>query len=129
MSSPQVRVPVGLPRMTTRQTRWAGVAPTDGQEARQRLLDAAEACFQRFGLEKTTLEDVAAAANVSRQTVYNHFRGGREELLEAVFLRDVQEQIDQSLEIMRSAPTFAVGVVDAITFSVMDTRRAIDEQS
>jgi len=115
--------------MASRQTRWAGEAPTDGQEARQRILDAAEACFGRFGLEKTTLEDVASAAKVSRQTVYNHFRGGREELLETVFLRDIQEQVNRALEIMRTAPTFAVGVVDAITFSVMDTRRAIAEKT
>jgi AcrR family transcriptional regulator len=109
--------------------RWAGAAPTDGEEARQRLLNAAESCFRRHGLSKTTLEDIASAANVSRQTVYNHFPGGREELLEAVFLRDVQGQIDRALAIMRESSTFADGVVTAITFSVMDTRRAIAEQS
>jgi AcrR family transcriptional regulator len=115
--------------MSNRGSRWAGATPSDSDEARHRLLDAAEACFRRHGLAKTTVDDVAAAANVSRQTVYNHFGGGREELFEAVFLRDIQDQIARALQIMQEAPTFAEGVVSAITFSLMDTQRAIAEQS
>ena len=39
------------------------------------VLDAAAACFARFGPRKTTMEDVARTAGCSRATVYAHFRG------------------------------------------------------
>jgi AcrR family transcriptional regulator len=41
-------------------------------EARERLLDAAERCFLRWGPAKTTLEDIAEEAGVSRATVYRY---------------------------------------------------------
>lgn len=51
---------------------------------RDRLLAAAYACVSRFGLAKTTIEDVAKEAGVSRATVHRHFPGGRDPLLRAV---------------------------------------------
>jgi AcrR family transcriptional regulator len=57
------------------------------QPARERYLSAAEACYARFGLAKTTVEDVARAADVSRATVYREF-GNRDEILLAVVARE-----------------------------------------
>jgi len=51
------------------------VAPNDPDTARDRLLDAAEACFERSGISKTTVEDIAKQASVSRATVYRYFAG------------------------------------------------------
>ena len=51
---------------------------------RTRLLEAGYACIGRYGLGKTTVEDVARQAGVSRATVYRHFPGGRDELLREV---------------------------------------------
>ena len=48
---------------------------------RERLLAATYACVARFGMAKTTVEDVAKEAGVARATVYRHFPGGRDELL------------------------------------------------
>jgi AcrR family transcriptional regulator len=53
---------------------------------RARLCDAALACITRFGLAKTTLEDVATEARVSRQTIYRYFANRDELLLEALLL-------------------------------------------
>ncbi|MBI1843295.1 MAG: TetR/AcrR family transcriptional regulator, partial [Actinobacteria bacterium] len=39
--------------------RWGAEAPTDSDQSRERLIDAAEACFERYGVMKTTVEDVA----------------------------------------------------------------------
>ncbi len=52
-------------------------------ETRQRIIDAAYACVARWGLAKTTVEDVAREASLSRATVYRTFPGGRDELLDA----------------------------------------------
>ena len=51
---------------------------------RQRILQATYACVARWGLSKTTLEDAAKEAGLSRATVYRYFPGGREELVNAV---------------------------------------------
>ncbi len=40
---------------------------------RRALLDAAVATFLRYGLKKTSMDDVAAAAHLSRQGLYLHF--------------------------------------------------------
>jgi AcrR family transcriptional regulator len=53
----------------------------------QRLLDAAEKCFAQFGLTKTTMEDVAQSAGMSRATVYRYFKN-RDELLLGVVERE-----------------------------------------
>ena len=49
-----------------------------------RLIDAAVRCIGRWGLAKTTLDDVAREAGCSRATVYRAFPGGKEGLVDAV---------------------------------------------
>ena len=51
---------------------------------RQRILEATYACVARWGLAKTTVEDAAREAGLSRATVYRYFPGGRDELIDAV---------------------------------------------
>lgn len=51
---------------------------------RQRIVEATYACVARWGLSKTTVEDAAREARLSRATVYRYFPGGRDELLDAV---------------------------------------------
>lgn len=41
---------------------------------RHRILDAAEALFERQGVSRTSLNDIAAAAEVTRGAVYWHFK-------------------------------------------------------
>ena len=55
-------------------------------EARELLLDAAERCFERFGIAKTTIDDVADEAGVSRGTVYRYV-SGRDDLVNGVAAR------------------------------------------
>ncbi len=54
-----------------------------------RIVDAALACIARFGLAKTTIDDVAREAGVSRATVYRSFPV-KQPLLEAVVAREVE---------------------------------------
>jgi AcrR family transcriptional regulator len=53
-------------------------------DTRERILQATYDCVARWGLAKTTVEDAARQAGVSRATVYRYFPGGREELVSAV---------------------------------------------
>jgi len=58
-------------------------------QQRLRIVDAALACIARFGLAKTTLDDVARQARCSRATLYRAFPGGKEALLQAVIDTEV----------------------------------------
>lgn len=59
-----------------------GIAAAAG--TRLRILEATYACVARWGLSKTTIEDAAREAGVSRATLYRYFPGGREQLVNAV---------------------------------------------
>lgn len=45
-----------------------------GADAVDRILDAAYACFTRHGVRRTTMDDIATAAGMSRPAVYQHVR-------------------------------------------------------
>jgi AcrR family transcriptional regulator len=69
-------------------------------EARQRILEATYACVARWGVSKTTVEDAAREAGLSRATIYRYFPGGRDELIDAVvswqfleFFRRLYEEV------------------------------------
>jgi AcrR family transcriptional regulator len=66
--------------------RWGEDAPETIDEARERIVDAAEQCIERFGASKTTIDDVASMASISRATVYRKF-DNRDDLMLAVLVR------------------------------------------
>lgn len=61
------------------------MAPT----TRDRILEATLECVGRLGMAKTTMEDIARSADLSRATLYRAFPGGREEVLDAVVTWEV----------------------------------------
>ena len=57
---------------------------TDATERRAKILNAARWCFLNFGFSKTSLEDIAKRANISRTLLYRVFRD-KEDIFTAVF--------------------------------------------
>ncbi len=47
---------------------------SSSDDIRYRLMDAAMSCVQRWGIEKTSLNDIAREAGCARQTVYNYYK-------------------------------------------------------
>ena len=60
------------------------------ERTRQRILDAAGYCFAASGYAKTTVEEIALQAGVSKALIYTHFRG-KEQILEAVLERTLAD--------------------------------------
>jgi AcrR family transcriptional regulator len=58
--------------------------PTAAPSLRIRVIEAAVVCLSQHGTVKTTVDDIARRAGVSRATVYRAFPGGRDEVLHAV---------------------------------------------
>ncbi len=66
----------------------------------ERILEAASDLFAHYGYDKTTMEDIARAAGVSKGAIYLHFRG-KEDLFDALIAREsdiLQLLIMQRLE-------------------------------
>jgi AcrR family transcriptional regulator len=67
------------------------------------------------------MADVAAAAGVSRQTVYNEF-GNKSALVDAVALRTVSEFIEDAEQIWRDADDVASGMHAAVAYTIRHGR-------
>jgi AcrR family transcriptional regulator len=65
---------------------WGADLPLNEQEARERLLAAAEACYAERGPTRTRMSDIANKAGVNRSTVYYYF-SNKEAVLAASFVR------------------------------------------
>ncbi len=70
-----------------------GLRDRKKQEVRHRTIQAAAALFADKGLDNTTMEEIATAANVSVATVYNYF-GSKTTLLLAGVEDDTNEMLE-----------------------------------
>jgi AcrR family transcriptional regulator len=73
--------------ITSNRRRGEVEVTIDPPPTKERLLNAAKICYERQGIPKTTMEDIASEANVTRRTVYRHF-GSHQEVLSAVVQRE-----------------------------------------
>ena len=92
----------------------------DLDEARARVLDAAYEQFCRLGIQRSTMEDVARRAGVSRITVYRRF-ATKDALVEQVVRREFRRYFDQFLVDIEQAETAA----DRVVLGFVSSLRAI----
>lgn len=60
-------------------------------DAQSQVLDAVSGCVDRFGWDRVTMDDVCAAAGISRATLYRIFPGGRDVVFESLRVRRLAE--------------------------------------
>src|SRR5450830_276520 len=73
---------------------------------RQQIVTAATATFLRYGYARTTMGDVARAANMSRPTLYAAFPD-KEQVFDAVIRGLVEAKIAQIRQQLASLPSIA----------------------
>lgn len=61
------------------------------------ILKAARARFERFGVKKTTMDEISRDVGISKKTLYEFFKS-KEELFESVFIREALLNRDQILK-------------------------------
>lgn len=79
--------PAGVALQTVERPAWRVVrhlGTDDRSSVRVRIVDAALRRMATHGVRKTTLDEVAREAGVSRATLYRSFPGGKEAVLAAV---------------------------------------------
>src|SRR5688500_7267569 len=79
------------------------------------LAEAALRCIARWGLAKTTLEDVAREAGLSRATVYRSLPGGGKD---ALFAALAERELSRLEVAVGTAVDAADGLEDAIVAAV-----------
>ncbi|MET8340943.1 TetR family transcriptional regulator [Streptosporangium canum] len=94
----------------------------DTDELRARILDAAYEQFCRMGIRRSTMEDVARRAGVSRITVYRRF-ATKDALVEHVVRREFRRYFDQFLIDIEQARNAADRVVLGFVSSLRAIRR------
>ena len=71
------------------------------EERKKDILDAALYCFLNFGYSKTSMDDVAKKAGISRPLIYLKFKN-KEDLLLALFDHIMEEPLKEAEEIVKS---------------------------
>jgi len=70
---------------------------TEKQTIRQKLMETGRACFLRYGVYKTTIEDLTKPAGIAKASFYLFFHS-KEELFVEVFLEEIPAMIDRLLD-------------------------------
>src|SRR5688572_16314571 len=110
----------------SRSSTLTDSAPATGEPARDlttaRVLDAAYEQFSLVGIQRTSMEDVARRAGVSRVTVYRHV-ANKEALVEQVLRREFQRHVGHYLAAVQAAGTAADRVVEGYLSAITAIRR------
>jgi len=90
-----------------------------GKERREQLLDIARRLFAERGFEGTSIEEIAARADVSKPVVYEHF-GGKEGLYAVVVDREVERFIAMATRLLagkdNTTEKFEVAAVELLRY-------------
>jgi len=77
---PTKKKPAPITRSARRRDEPA--EETANSAMREHILVSAQACFGRFSIPKTTVDDIVEEAKISRTTYYKHFRNKSQVILE-----------------------------------------------
>ena len=90
----------------------------EAQETRNSILDAAERLFSEHGVSRTSLEDIAAAAGVTRGAIYWHFKDKSDLFtamvnrvtlpLEAMVARSSDESVEDPIATLKACAVTAL---------------------
>jgi AcrR family transcriptional regulator len=86
-----------------------------------RILDATRRCVARWGVAKTTLDDIAREAGCSRATVYRVFPGGKDSVLVAAWTNEIAS----FCAALRRELVEAESLEDIVVVAITESCRAI----
>lgn len=92
-------------------------------DQRIRVLESTYACVADRGLAKTTVEDVAREAGISRATVYRLFPGGRDQVVHDMIAHETASFFLDLAAVVESCDTVTGVVAEALVHA----HRAVEE--
>jgi AcrR family transcriptional regulator len=105
-----------------REARGEAAATTIMDDPRDRVLAAAERCIERYGIRKTTMEDIALEAGMSRPSVYRYF-ADRDDLLVALISQHSRALLDKAHKFIARQGTLPDQIVEGLLYLADHGRR------
>ncbi len=102
--------------------RRQSVLSDNAETARAQILAAADNAVERFGVAKTTIDDVARETGVSRPAIYRYFRD-RDTLITSLIEARARRLFDDTHAYVADRASFADQVVDGLLYLVDRGRR------
>src|SRR5271170_7460784 len=97
-------------------------APTSTDDARERILAAAERCIYRHGVRKTTMDDIASEVGLSRPSVYRYF-ADRDDLLVELIARHARVLNDRARKSISRQSGLPDQIVEGVLYTADHGRR------
>ena len=91
-------------------------------DARERILAAAERCIDRHGIRKTTMDDVACEVGLSRPSVYRYF-ADRDDLLIELITRHARSLLDRARKSIARQSSLPDQIVETVLYTAEHARR------
>jgi AcrR family transcriptional regulator len=91
---------------------------------RSQIIEAASACFAEYGYDKTTFDDVAQKAGISRTLIYNYFKS-KQEFFFTMMDEKHKNYLHQSQEILDSDLSGKQKLRKIIDIWIIDPHRII----
>jgi AcrR family transcriptional regulator len=92
---------------------------------RDRIFEATYACIARYGIGKTSVEDAARQARLSRATVYRYFPGGKDELIRETIAWEVARFFRRLADALAGIDDLPGLLEEALVFA----HRAVEEHA
>ena len=108
---------------SSRAASWGADAPVGEEQARERLLAAAEACYAERGPGRTRMSDIASRAGVHRRTVYDYFPS-KDALLAASFVRAISGVLDATEYCWHTDEPFLIQLVNSVVLGLEAARNS-----
>jgi AcrR family transcriptional regulator len=97
-------------------------AATSADDARERILAAAERCIDRHGIRKTTMDDVACEVGLSRPSVYRYF-ADRDDLLIELITRHARALLVRARKAIARHTNLPDQIVETVIYTAEHARR------
>jgi AcrR family transcriptional regulator len=97
-------------------------APESTDDARERILAAAERCIARHGIRKTTMDDVACEVGLSRPSVYRYF-ADRDDLLIELITRHARALLARARKSVSRQGSLPDQIVETVLYTAEHARR------
>ena len=98
------------------------IAPTSTDDARERIVAAAERCIDRHGIRKTTMDDVACEVGLSRPSVYRYF-ADRDDLLIELITRHARALLVRARKSVSRQSSLPDQIVETVLYTADHARR------
>jgi AcrR family transcriptional regulator len=97
-------------------------APKSADDARERIVAAAERCIDRHGIRKTTMDDVACEVGLSRPSVYRYF-ADRDDLLIELITRHARALLARARKSVSRHTSLPDQIVESVIYTAEHARR------